>query len=184
MLVTIGYRRGRAVSYAERWAFSRNPLFEDYSGLGGDCTNFVSQAVYAGSCIMNYTPTFGWYYLSPDDRAPAWTGVEFFYRFITNNEGAGPFGTETYAGGLEMGDVVQLGMRDVDGFRFYHTLLVTGADEDGYLVTAHSDDAAGRPLSSYRYDRARFLHIEGVRMEIPDRYAPDCWRGLLEGRQL
>ncbi|MBE6711598.1 MAG: amidase, partial [Ruminococcaceae bacterium] len=36
MLVTMEYRRERAVEYAERWAFSRNPLFENYTGIGGD----------------------------------------------------------------------------------------------------------------------------------------------------
>ena len=30
---------------------------------------------------------------------------------------------------------------------YYHSLLVTGADESGYLVAAHSDDAFGRPLA-------------------------------------
>ena len=39
---------------------------------------------------MNFTPTFGWYYNSPTDRAAAWTGVEYFYNFIVNNTGLGP----------------------------------------------------------------------------------------------
>lgn len=90
MLIERRYNRERAVEYARRWAFSRSPLFESYNGIGGDCTNFVSQCVYAGSCVMNYTRDFGWYYSSPMNRAPAWTGVEFFYNFMTSNEGVGP----------------------------------------------------------------------------------------------
>ena len=78
MLISFPYDRGHANAYARRWALSRNPLFPNYTGIGGDCTNFVSQCVYAGCCVMNYTPTFGWYYLSQTDRAPAWTGVEYF----------------------------------------------------------------------------------------------------------
>lgn len=31
------------------------------------------------------------------------------------------------------------------------------------LVAAHTDDALDRPLSTYQYDVARFLHIDGVR---------------------
>ena len=65
MLVTGEYNRERARAYAERWAFDRNPLFADYTGIGGNCTNFVSQCVYAGSCRMNFTPVFGWYYIDP-----------------------------------------------------------------------------------------------------------------------
>ena len=69
------YRRDLAVMYARRYAMGQNPLFGDFGGIGGNCTNFISQCLYAGSCRMNYLPTFGWYYRSLDDRAPAWTGA-------------------------------------------------------------------------------------------------------------
>ena len=58
MLLIKPYNRDRAVEYARRWAFERNPLFENFAGIGGDCTNFVSQSVLAGGCVMDYTPTF------------------------------------------------------------------------------------------------------------------------------
>ena len=92
MLITKEYIRERAVEYASRWAFSRNPLFYDYTGIGGNCTNFVSQCVYAGSCTMNFTAIFGWYYLSDKERTASWTGVEFFYNFMTGNKGPAPSG--------------------------------------------------------------------------------------------
>jgi len=181
MLVITEYRRDRAVSYAKRWAFERNPLFENYTGIGGDCTNFVSQSIYAGACVMNYTPTFGWYYISPTDRAAAWTGVQFFYNFITSNTGEGPFGEEVNEGNLVLGDVIQLSREDGT---FYHTLIVTGFAPDGYLVSAHSDDALNRPLSTYNYARARFIHIEGIRISIPDRYRPDCYENFINGQRI
>ncbi len=181
MLAVIDYSRSRAREYAERWAFARNPLFENYSGIGGDCTNFVSQCIYAGSCVMNYTPTFGWYYISPMMRAPAWTGVEFFYNFITANEGVGPFGEEVDEGGLAVGDVIQLASADGD---YYHSLLVSGADSSGYLVASHSSDAFDRPLASYSYASARYIRVDGVRIEIPDRYAPGCFDGFISGNVL
>lgn len=43
------YNRVAAVEYAQKWAFLRNPKFFNFDGLGGDCTNFVSQCIYAGS---------------------------------------------------------------------------------------------------------------------------------------
>ncbi len=184
MLITLPYERERAVRYARRWAMSRNPLFANFTGLGGDCTNFVSQCVYAGSCIMNLTPTFGWYYISPDDRAPAWTGVTFFYNFMTGNEGLGPYAMETNAGGLTLGDVIQLGNRDGD---WYHTLLVTGTAGNEYLVCAHSEDSLDRPLSTYRYDNIRFLHMEAVRAEVTEEAAdiwfnrPECFAYVFSG---
>ena len=153
MLISFPYDRDHAIAYARRWAFSRNPLFTNFTGIGGDCTNFVSQCVYAGCCVMNYTPTFGWYYLSPSDRAPAWTGVEYFYNFMTGNDG------------LSAGDVIQLSN---DAGNYYHTLFVTGFSAGTYLVAAHSEDALDRPLDSYRYAEARFLHIEAIRTEVPE----------------
>ena len=181
MLVTTDYNRTQAVEYAQRWALSRNPLFENYAGIGGDCTNFVSQSIYAGSCVMNYTPTFGWYYISPVDRAAAWTGVQFFYNFMTSNTGVGPFAREVDEGRLELGDVIQLGRTDGT---YYHTLIVTGFDENGYLISAHSDDALDRPLSTYNYGTARFLHIEGIRISLSDRYAPDCFENFINGVEI
>ena len=59
MLATKEYNRMRALTYARRWAFARNPLFNDYSPYGGDCTNFASQVLLAGALVMNETPTFG-----------------------------------------------------------------------------------------------------------------------------
>ena len=53
------YDRQAAVTYAHRWAYHRNPDFYNFDELGGDCTNFASQCLYAGSGVMNYTPTFG-----------------------------------------------------------------------------------------------------------------------------
>ena len=180
MLVTGDYNRERARAYAERWAFRRNPLFADYTGIGGNCTNFVSQCVYAGSCRMNFTPIFGWYYIDSNDRTASFTGVRYFYNFIVGNEGVGPFATEADEGRMEIGDVVQLG-RETDGY--YHTLLVVGRDEEGVLlVAAQSDDAFNRPLSTYEFEFARYLHSEGVRFAVGG--IGDCYLPLLEGREL
>ena len=185
MLATKPYSRARALQYAERWAFSRNPLFYNFTEIGGDCTNFVSQAVLAGSCVMNYTPDFGWYYISTDDRAPAFTGVSAFWDFFTGapafraeNGGVGPFGREVTPDALEVGDVVQLANSRGE---FYHTLLVSGLVDGDILVAAHSNDAYNRPLSSYPASAARFLHIEGVRFEVPD---TPCFEALIAGRAL
>ena len=82
MILEKEYLRENAVMYARKYAFARNPLFTTFEGLGGNCTNFVSQCILAGSCVMNFTPVYGWYYLSLNRRSPSWSGVEFFYDFI------------------------------------------------------------------------------------------------------
>ena len=79
---------------------------------------------------------------------------------------------------LRPGDVIQLS--DEAG-QFYHTLLVTGFEGGTPLVAAHSNDALDRPLSSYDYAGARYLHLLGVRFLVPD---GDCFEDLLEGKVL
>ena len=68
MLRELPYERGQALEYARRWALGRNPLFYNFTGQGGDCTNFISQCLLAGCLVMNCRETFGWYYNSSYDR--------------------------------------------------------------------------------------------------------------------
>ena len=185
MILTKPYDRERAVTYAETWALRRNPLFLNFAGRGGDCTNFTSQCLLAGSCTMDFTPDFGWYYVSSDDRAPAWTSVGFFYDFITEqpvfasqNSGLGPFGREVRAREIEPGDFIQLADEAGD---FYHTLIITGFEPNDILICAHTDDALNRRLSTYNFTSLRFIHIDGVRIEVPDDI---CFEPLLDGRAI
>ena len=176
MLVIKPYLRENAVAYARKFAFSQNPLFSNFQGIGGNCTNFVSQSIYAGSCEMNYTPTFGWYYISLNERSPSWTGVQYFYDFITGNQGVGPFGREAGLDELEIGDVIQLGK---NGEGYYHTLLVVGFEGEDTLVAAQTDNAYGRPLSTYTNDYARYIKILGVRLENESN--EDCFESVYNG---
>ena len=159
------YDRQAAVDYAHRWAYHRNPDFYSFDELGGDCTNFASQCLYAGAGVMDYTPTFGWYYNSQYSRAPAWTGVPFFYNFLTRKkETPGPVGEEAEPAGLLPGDFAQL--RFAPGPFAHNPVIVSVGSPpalDNVLVAAHSEDADYRPLSTYPIQGVRFLHIVGVR---------------------
>lgn len=159
ILKIIPYNRNAAADYAKRWALARNHKYYDFESIGGDCTNFASQCIYAGSNTMNYTPVTGWYYHSVSDRSAAWTGVEYLYKFLTNNRSVGPFAKLANKNEIMVGDIVQLGRNDGN---FYHSPVVTAVTPT-ILVAAHSFDALDRPLDSYIYDRIRYIHIEGVR---------------------
>lgn len=158
------YRRAEAEAYARFWAYGRNPAFYDYETIGGDCTNFASQCIYAGTGVMNYTPTFGWYYISADDKAPAWTGVEYLHNFLARQEvSPGPICVVTQDLAMaEPGDVIQLIFK---GDVFQHSPVVIQNDgsgqPSGIQIAAHSYDANCRPLSSYDYQQYRVLHILG-----------------------
>ena len=114
---------------------------------------------------MNFTPTFGWYYIDANRKAPAWTGVEYFYRFLTRTERTvGPVAAESGIERILPGDIIQLSF---DGKDFRHSPVVVSVGEtptaENILLAAHSYDADMRPLNTYTYEKIRFLHILGIR---------------------
>ena len=108
---------------------------------------------------MNYTPVMGWYYNSSYDRTPSWTGVSYLYNFLVGNKSVGPYAVETNQAGIQPGDIVQLGNKN----GYYHSPVIVAVEGGRIFVAAHSFDAYMRPLDSYDYEKARYLHIQGVR---------------------
>ena len=158
------YDRQAAVDYAHRWAYARNPKFYDFENLGGDCTNFVSQCLYAGSGIMNFTPEFGWYYIDVNERSPSWTGVPYLFDYLTRTDGSvGPVGQDASMSQMEPGDLLQLSF---DGIHYQHTPIIVAvrypSAPSRILVAAHSNDTDYKRLSSYQYRSDRYIHIAGV----------------------
>ena len=156
------YDRKKAVAYARRWAFDRNPKYYDFGNIGGDCTNFASQCIYAGAGVMNFTPLYGWYYLSANDRTPSWTAARYLFQFLTTNQGPGPYGAEAELERAELADIIQLSF---DGETWTHSLPIVGFQDGQPLVAAHTFNALDRPLNTYNYQLERLIHIEGVRKE-------------------
>ncbi|MBR1931871.1 MAG: amidase domain-containing protein [Lachnospiraceae bacterium] len=162
MLIEYSLNVAREIEYAGKWAFSRNPAYYNFDKLGGDCTNFISQCLYAGGAVMNYTPDTGWYYGSLNNRAAAWTGVAYFYRFMLQNKKAGPYGRTVPVSEAQPGDIIQLGNSAV----FYHSLLVIDIRHGEPYIATHTYDAFDRPLSSYQYQQSRCIHIIGARKYV------------------
>lgn len=151
----MSYNRENAVKYAKKWSLSRNPEYYDFEKNGGDCTNFVSQCIYAGTGEMNYTRDTGWYYNSSYDRSAAWTSVEYLYKFLINNTASGPKGRDIPLSGAEAGDVIQLSF---GGNEFTHSLFITQTKPE-ILICAHTFDVYNRPLRLYGYSSLRCIHI-------------------------
>lgn len=150
------YNRKAVTDYAKEWAFLRNPNYFNFDNYGGDCTNFVSQCIFAGCNTMNYTPIFGWYYNSSYDRTASWTGVEYLYNFLINNTSVGPRGITTTRENIQPGDIVQFG--DINN-HFYHSPIVVATNQAEIYVAAHTYDVYMKPLSSYNYSTIRYIHI-------------------------
>lgn len=156
------YNRKKAVEYASEWAYKRNPRYYNFDDVGGDCTSFISQCIYAGAGIMNYKKHIGWYYNSASNRTASWSGVEFLYNFLITNKGIGPRAEKVDIETLDIGDIIQLKfIQD----RFSHSLIIVDKKgnnlEDIYIAT-HTEDAYYRKLSTYTFQDIRFLHITNI----------------------
>jgi Putative amidase domain len=150
-MVPIIYSRRAAADYAVKWAARYNPAFpshakNDCPDCGGDCTNFVSQALYAGGWPMDApAPGWdGWYsykerpgFAYPDTSHP-WAGAVPFSLYLI----ASHRGFRCKRSDLDLGDVVQ-GMSNNNG-HIFHTAIVTKFESTDYTpVPAIFESAAG-----------------------------------------
>lgn len=152
------YNRNDVYEYAEKWAYARNPRYYNFDPVGGDCTNFASQCIYAGCRQMNYNYVNGWYYINGNNKSPSWTGVEFLYDFLISNNGIGPKGQKCEIDKLEVGDIIQLSF---NGIEYSHSLVVIQAGNSVYntLISAHTYDVFGKSVGEYDFEKYRCVHI-------------------------
>lgn len=160
----VQYDRQKVVQYANTWAYLRNPKYYNFDPLGGDCTSFASQCIYAGSNTMNYTKDIGWYYINGNNKSPSWSGVEFLYKFLINNKSVGPYGRNAKQEEIELGDIAQLSF---DGQKFEHTLVIVNIENrfslSGIKIASHTYDSFNKAISEYSFQKVRFIKIEGIR---------------------
>jgi hypothetical protein len=156
------YNRENAVAYANKycglaWGCGNNrkynPTYKNYTGLGGDCTNFASQVlgdVEAGSLPMTYT----WRYVPYGHAAgatPAWAQASSLLSFLLSSGRAQRLARGTYAdlitiseahpagaiGALNRGDLIAY----EETGKIAHFAVVVGADSGLYLlVNSHTAD--------------------------------------------
>ena len=153
------YDLEKAVAYARRWALGKNPNFYHFAGIGGDCTNFISQCLLAGGGVMDYDLYYGWFYIDAAHRSPSWASVEFLNRFLLDKSRLGPFASVMPVEKLEKGDIIQLRQNPL---RFNHSLIISKIEDGQIYVCAHSQNALDRPIASYTNFEAVGLHIEGI----------------------
>lgn len=157
------YDRASAVSYAKKWALSRNPRYYNFDPVGGDCTSFISQCLYAGSKKMNYNLENGWYYNNGYDKSPSWSGVEYLYNFLIKNKSYGPRCMEVSQDKIELGDIAQLSF---SGNTFEHSLFIIDIkninDLNKIFIATHTYDALNKNIGEYNFSKIRFIHIQDV----------------------
>lgn len=167
----IRYRRDLAAAYADRWWNEGNPAYELFEV---NCTNYVSQCIFAGNAPMNYTGKRGngWWYKGRNGGQEWWSYSWAVSNSLTQylsaarKSGLRAFETET-AGELQLGDVITYDWNG-DG-RFEHSTIVTAFDSAGQpLVNANTVASRHRfwdYRDSYAWTKAtryRFFHIEDL----------------------
>ncbi|WP_062352522.1 amidase domain-containing protein [Bacillus kwashiorkori] len=135
------YDRRKAVQYAERWWNDYNPQFRKFQV---DCTNYISQCLYAGGAPMRGFPnrSNGWWYQN-NNWSFSWS-VAHSLRWYLGQSKTGLRAKEVQdPRELRLGDVICYDFQG-DG-RFDHTTIVTAKDYNGMpLVNAHTTNSRMR----------------------------------------
>ncbi|WP_327204897.1 amidase domain-containing protein [Paenibacillus sp. Leaf72] len=163
------YRRDLAAAYADRWWNVPNPAYEEFEV---NCTNYISQSVFAGNAPMNYTGNrgSGWWYKGRNGGREWWS-----YSWSVSNALTNYLSTPRQSGlrarvvdsaeELQLGDVITYDWNGDN--RFQHSTIVTAFDAAGMpLVNANTVPSRHRYWDyrdSYAWTeqtRYRFFHIE------------------------
>lgn len=165
----VRYRRDEAAAYADRWWKDGNPEFEVFDV---DCTNYVSQCLFAGGAPINYTGKreTGWWYKGYNGAQEwwsfSWAVSDSLERYLSGQRTSGLRAEAMErADQLSLGDIIQY---DWDGNGHYqHSTIVTAFDAEGMpLVNARTVSSRHRYWDyrdSYAWtDRTayRFFHID------------------------
>lgn len=140
----MAYNPVQAVQYAALWWGGFNPAFRH---MPDDCTNFISQCLWAGGLPMEFAPTRskGWWYRGPNEQWSFSWAVANSLRWYLASSGRGE--QRPAARDLELGDLIAYDW-DGDGV-LTHWTIVVGYDAGGEpLVAAHTYPAWGR---TWRY---------------------------------
>ena len=161
------YDRAAAVRYAMIYALAYNPTYPDLShaaghGDGGDCNNFVSQALFAGGWTMVYGlahwPSNWWYRHKPTGSfwehrfegyaSASWPSPAWFYRFLSLSDRA----VQCNERDLLPGDIIQA--IEMPERPVFHTMLVTSKRGNDVGLTYHTTNVLD--FSFNLYTRPKF----------------------------
>lgn len=166
------YSSTAAINYATTNYNSYNSNYPNCSSsnIGGDCTNFVSQCLYAGGIPMNGS----WYVYKLNSSYPAPTtiaqldyswdladpsswisAVQFnakWYPIFSNETFTGSYvynnQVTVYNKSYYKGDVVQILKANYWWYEAFHTMIITGYKNSDFTLTYHSTNTIDKPLNT------------------------------------
>lgn len=141
-----------AVNYARAHALNYNTNYRDFNNSGtqgGDCTNFVSQAMRAAGWpdvggYSNRTGYSAWWY-DWLTQTYTWVNAHYFYVWTSNNRASRADNVYN----LDPGDVLQMDFNadgDID-----HTTVVTKKDSNGMIyLSYHTSNSLDKPFTTFQ----------------------------------
>ncbi|MFE2311458.1 amidase domain-containing protein, partial [Streptomyces sp. NPDC059411] len=140
------YDYAAMAKYAEKYWSSYNPAYRKFNGAGGDCTNFVSQALKAGGWknAPGTTSDYRNWWYDGAQQTDSWVGANEWSWFTLSNERATNLANVYQA---DVGDIVQVDFNK-DGSKD-HSMIVTYRSGAGMpYVTYHSTNTYRKSLAS------------------------------------
>lgn len=148
-----GYNATNAKNYALKWWNSYNSSYNEYPA---DCTNFVSQCLYAGGASESrpstvpsgtYETQSYWYSDKPKVSTP-WIRVTDFHSYWAPRvSDANYAGDTTVSNNGEVGDVVQF--RYAGTLTRWHTMIITKKSGGVVYLTGHTTNREDYAISNY-----------------------------------
>lgn len=176
------FNRLKAAEYADKYCgiangngnnFKYNKKYRDYTGIGGDCTNFASQILgdkEGGALKQDGT----WRCDGSSNGSSAWVNADAFRNYLLYSGKAALIKKGTFkeltlpnsnspcgiVSKLELGDLVCY----AKGSNMDHFAIVTGWDSHGYpLVNSHTTDRYHVPWDLGWGDDGIYFHLIHIR---------------------
>jgi hypothetical protein len=139
------YKYAAMATYAEKYWKNYNTAYRRYNNAGGDCTNYLSQSLYAGGWkkVTSSAEDYGTWYSGTSSDSDTWIGVNEWSWFTQTAKRTTPL---AYAYQMDVGDVLQMDFNK-DGSKD-HSMMTTYRSGGVPYLTYHDADTYRRSLSS------------------------------------
>ncbi|MCP3819421.1 amidase domain-containing protein [Streptomyces sp. A3M-1-3] len=143
---TAGYNYATMAAYAEKHWKNYNPAYRKFNDAGGDCTNFISQALKAGGWKHDsglYSDYRNWWY-DASYQTMSWVGADDWAWFTLYSKRASNLSNVYYMG---VGDIMQMDFNR-DGSKD-HSMITTYRSRTGTpYLTYHSTNTYRKSVAS------------------------------------
>ncbi|MCM2387264.1 amidase domain-containing protein [Streptomyces albipurpureus] len=140
-----GYNYPAMAQYAERYWRNYNSSYRTFNDVGGDCTNFISQALRAGGWKNNtgwYRSYKNWWYNSAN-QTTSWVNVNYWASFALHSGRAYNLSNVYYMG---VGDILQMDFSN-NGSKD-HSMITSYVSGGVPYLTYHSTNTYRKSVAS------------------------------------